>query len=251
LPVVPSVRLDDQSFQDNARIRLGVRNFTTMSQAWRCTCGQLVDGDDVAHALGCRSLNSLIIARHDETADALREYAGRLGFSSSREGPYMRRGSRTTNRPRARWDFHCHIRPGPGHVLGDVSFIHPLAPSYVHRSAEQAGSAARSRDQEKLNEYLRDHNCPGHTFRPISFESLGRFSDGAMTFIREVAHGAFPGTQAARARGRCFSNIFSHLAVVRCRHTSRMLTAAAGLQTAHTGSGWLQGSHHPTADMLS
>jgi hypothetical protein len=56
LPAVPSLRLDDQSFQDNARIRLGIRNFTTMSQAWRCTCGQLVDGDDVAHALGreCR-----------------------------------------------------------------------------------------------------------------------------------------------------------------------------------------------------
>jgi hypothetical protein len=46
-------------------------------------------GDDVAHALGCRSLNSLIIVRHDETTDALREYAGRLGFSSSREGPYI------------------------------------------------------------------------------------------------------------------------------------------------------------------
>jgi hypothetical protein len=27
----------------------------------------------VAHALACRSLNSLIIARHDETTDALRD----------------------------------------------------------------------------------------------------------------------------------------------------------------------------------
>jgi hypothetical protein len=73
----------------------------------------------------------------------------------------------------------------------------------------------------------------------------------------EVVQGAFPGAQAARACGRCFSNVFSHLAVVRCRHTSRMLTAAAGLffaaglQPAHTGSGWLQGSHHPAADMHS
>jgi hypothetical protein len=222
-----------------------------MSQGWHCTCGQLVDGDDVAHALGCRSLDSLIIARHDETADALRKYAGRLGFSSSCEGPHIRRGSRTTNRPRDRWDFHCHIRPEPGHISEDVSYINPLAPSYVRPSAQQAGSAARCRDQDKLQEYLRDHNCPGHTFRPISFESLGRFSDGAMTFIREVAHGAFPGAQTAPARGRCFSNVFSHLAEVRCRHTSRKLTAAAALQTAHTGSGWLQGSHHPAADMHS
>jgi hypothetical protein len=100
----------------------------------------------------------------------LREYVGRLGVSSSREGPYMRRGSRTTNRPLARWDFNCHSwpRPGPGHVSGDVSFIHPLAPSNVHRSAQQAGSAW-SRDQDKLHEYLRDPKCAGHTFRPIFF----------------------------------------------------------------------------------
>jgi hypothetical protein len=32
------------------------------------------------------------------------------------------------------------------HVLGDVSFIHPLDPSYDRLSAKQAGSAARSRD---------------------------------------------------------------------------------------------------------
>jgi hypothetical protein len=215
-----------------------------------CSCRSLISA--VQTWISCHaSPFSLIIARHDETADALREYARRLVFSSTREGPYMRWGSRTTNRPRDRWDLHCHIRPGPGHVFGDVSIIHPLAPSYVRRSALQACSAARSRDQDKLQEYLRDHNCPGHSFRPISFESLGRFSDGAMTFIREVVHGAFPGAHAARARGHCFSTVFSHLAVVWCRHTSRMLTAAGGLQTAHTGSGWLQGSHHRAADMHS
>jgi hypothetical protein len=50
-----------------------------------------------------------------------------------------------------------------------------------------------------------------------------------MTFIREVAHSAFPVSQAACVLGLCFSNNFHHLAVVRCRHTSCMLTAAAGL----------------------
>jgi hypothetical protein len=100
----------------------------------------------------------------------------------------MRLGSGTTNRPRARRAFHCHIRPGSGHVLGDVSFIHLLAPSYVRRSAQQAGSAAQSRDQDKLQEYLRDPKCPGHTFRPIYFESLGRFIDGAMTSIPRAAN---------------------------------------------------------------
>jgi hypothetical protein len=148
----------------------------------------------------------------------------------------MRRGSRTSNRRRARWDFHCHIRPGPGVVPGDASFIHVLAPSNVRRSAQQAGSAAWSRSQDKLQEYLRDHNCPGHIFRPISTESLYRFSHGAIAIIREVAQWAFPGVQAARARGHCFSNVFSHLAVLRCCHTSCMPSAAAGVQNAY----WIQ-----------
>jgi hypothetical protein len=77
LPVVLFLRLDGQSIQGNARIGLGVHNFATMSQAWHCTCGQVVDSNNVAHALGCLSLNSLIITRHDENADALRERVGR------------------------------------------------------------------------------------------------------------------------------------------------------------------------------
>jgi hypothetical protein len=106
-------------------------------------------------------------------------------------------------------------------------------------------------DQAKRHEYLGDHKCPVHAFRPIFFEFLDHFSEAAMLFIREVPHEAFPGAQAASVWDRCISNIFSHLAVVRCRHTSLMLTAAAGLQTAHTGSGWIRGFAHPAADMHS
>jgi hypothetical protein len=104
--------LDDQALPGNHRIRHGVHTFTTLSHAWNSTCGQLVDGDDAANALGCRSLNSLIIAQHDKTAGALRESVGSLGFTSSREGAYMRWGSRITNPSRARWDFRCLIRQG-------------------------------------------------------------------------------------------------------------------------------------------
>jgi hypothetical protein len=57
------------------------------------------DGDDVAHIIDYRSLSDSIIARHDETVDALSEYVDYFGFSSSREGPCLRRGSCSTNRP--------------------------------------------------------------------------------------------------------------------------------------------------------
>ena len=187
--------------------------------------------------------------RHDRTAECLRTHAGRLGFSSSREGSYMRRGSRTSNRPQARWDLHCHIRPGAGHILVDVSYINPLAASYVRRSARQAGSAAQVRDAEKLRDYLHDHNCPGHTFRAVSFELHGRYSRGAMQFITEVAHAAFPGAHSGWLRSRALANVYSQLAVIRCQYNSRMLTAAAGLNTAHTGTSWIRGGAVPEADL--
>jgi hypothetical protein len=143
LPVVPSLRLDDQSFQDNARIRLKVRNFTTMSEAWYCfcaSCSRLRCGT----CLRCQSLNSLIIVLDDETADDRGECVGRLGFSSSREGLHMHMHmhmhlrSCINHRPMACCDFHCHVQPGPSHIMGDVSYIHPFAPSCANRSAWQA-----------------------------------------------------------------------------------------------------------------
>jgi hypothetical protein len=74
LSIVAFLRLDDQAFQDNARIPLRVHN-SIMPHAWNCKCGQLVHGDEVAHTLGCDSLNSLDFSLHDETADTLRELA--------------------------------------------------------------------------------------------------------------------------------------------------------------------------------
>jgi hypothetical protein len=97
------------------------------------------------------------------THSSITRVLDRLELSSSREGwrkTYMRRDSGATNRPRARWDFHCHNPPAPDH---------PLSPSYMHHSARHTCGATTSRDQEKLHEYLRDHCCPGQSFRPISF----------------------------------------------------------------------------------
>jgi hypothetical protein len=186
--------------------------------------------------------------RHDATADVLRDFVGRLGFSSSREGRYSRLAPRTPHRPQARWDFHCVLRPGPGHVLADVSFVHPMAASYVRQAARNPGHAAARRDADKRREYYADHNCPGYAFRPLSFETLGRFSSGAMQFISEATHAAFP--HPGHQRAACFTTVYRQLSVVSCRYLSRMLTAAAGLHTASTGSSWIRGASQPSSDAL-
>jgi hypothetical protein len=200
------------------------------------------------HALGCNQLSGLVQCRHDDTAEVLREFVGGLGFSSSRDGRYSRLAPRTPNRPQDRWDFHCNLRPGPGHVLADVCVIHHLAASNLRSAARTPGHAAALRDADKRRDYYADHACPGYAFRAISFETLGRFSPGAMQFLSGATHAAFlqPGHQSAA----CFANIYRQLSVVQCRYLFRMLTAAAGLHTARTGSGWIRGAPQATPEIL-
>jgi hypothetical protein len=93
-----------------------------------------------------------------------------------------------------------------------------------------------------------DHNCPGNAFRALSFETLGRFDPGAMQFICEAVHTAFP--HPGHQRDACFANVYRQLSVVSCRYLSRMLTAAAGLHTARTGSSWIQGASQPSSEVL-
>jgi hypothetical protein len=206
-----------------------------------------MEDEDVAHALGCNRLSGLVQSRHDDAAEVLREFVGRLGFSSIREGRCSRPAPLTPNQPQARWDFHCSLRPGPGHVLADVFFIHPLAASYLHSAACTPGHAAAG-DADKHRDYNADHTCPGYVFRTKSFETLGRFSPGAMQFLCEATHAALP--QPGRHRAACFANDYRQLSVVQCRYLSCMLMAAARLHTARTGSRWIRGAPRATPEIL-
>jgi hypothetical protein len=226
--------LDDQSFQDAGRICMGVRTFASFGACWTCSCGHTVEDDVIAHALGCNRLSGLVESRHDETAKVLRELVGRLGLSSSRQGRHSRLAPHIPNRPRARWDFHCNLRPGPAHILADVSFIHPLAASYIQCAACTLGHVAALRDADKRQDYFADHNYPDYAFCATFFETLGRLSPGAMQFLCKATHAAFP--QPEYQRAACFANVNRQLSVVQCCYLSRMLTAAAGLHTARTGS---------------
>jgi hypothetical protein len=89
VPYAPSLRLDDESFQDTGRDRMGVRTFSSFGTCWTCSCGHTIEDDDVVHALGCNRLSGLVQSRHDETAEVLGEFVVRLGFSSSREMRYF------------------------------------------------------------------------------------------------------------------------------------------------------------------
>jgi hypothetical protein len=162
VPYAPSLRLDDQSFQDASRVRMGVRTFSSFGTCWTYSCGHTVENDGVVHALGCNGLSGLVQSCHDETAEVVRKFVGRLGFSSSREGRYCGLAPRTLHSRQVRWDYHCNLRLGPGHVPADVSFIHPLAASYIRSASRTPGHAAALQDAHKRRDNFADHNCPGY-----------------------------------------------------------------------------------------
>jgi hypothetical protein len=88
VPFAPSLLLDDEPSQNAGWVRMGVRPFSSFGNNWMCACGDMIEGNDATHALGCNRLSVLVQSRHDDTAEVLRGFMGRLGFSCSCEGRY-------------------------------------------------------------------------------------------------------------------------------------------------------------------
>jgi hypothetical protein len=72
---------------------MGVQTFSSFATCWTRSCDHTVENDDVAQTLGCNLLSSLIQGRHDETAENLHEFVGRLRFTSRPKGRYRRTGN--------------------------------------------------------------------------------------------------------------------------------------------------------------
>jgi hypothetical protein len=68
-----------------------------------------------------------------------------------------------------------------------------------------------------------------------------------MQFLYEATHAAFP--QPGQQRAVCYASVYRQLTVVQGHYLSRMLSAAAGLHTACTGSGWIRGALLPSPEV--
>ena len=241
---IPSLRLPDQAFQDNARLLLGVNTFSSAPCPWVCTCGTTVDGNDVQHAFACPKLSSLTIGRHDATVDDVRVVAHYGGRATTVEPRYGLAGSRSRSHPHGRGDISTVIRPGPGHTIIDVTYINPLNPDVIHAAATRPGAAAARAERRKSQEYFRDHNCPGYQFRPFAVETFGRLGAGSMQVLREIVDATgFSGRQ----RQRMFDNAYRRTAVTRCRWNSKLLSAALEQSVARTGDSFMAGRAVPSA----
>jgi hypothetical protein len=92
------------------------------------------------------------------------------------------------------------LHPGSVNVTGAT---------YICSAACTRGHAGALRDANKCRDCFTDHSCPENAFRAISFETLGPFSPGAMRFLCEATHAAFP--QPGHQRAVCFTNLYRQL----------------------------------------
>ena len=91
--------------------------------------------------------------------------------------------------------------------------------------------------------------APAISLHPSRSRHSGVSALGPCSFWAPLPMEPSRGTSQSRARGRCFDNMYKRLSAIHCRYHSRMITAAAGLQTATTGRGWIRGACRPCPDL--
>ena len=68
----------------------------------------------------------------------------------------------------------------------DVSFVYPVALSFVAAAASTPGAAAAARDKTKVTRYRRDQ-ADAYRFVPLSHETFGRMGKPALKFLGGLA----------------------------------------------------------------
>jgi hypothetical protein len=108
----PPLCLDEQAFQDAARVRMGVCIFSSYGNAWTCACGHTVEDDNVANALS-NWLSGLVQSRHNDTVKALQEFVGHLGYHSAKSKELTKRLRAPQVNQNARTKDQQPINPEP------------------------------------------------------------------------------------------------------------------------------------------
>jgi hypothetical protein len=216
---------------------MGVRTFSSFGNARTCACGHTMEDDDVAHALGCNRLSGLVQSRHNGTAEVLREFVGRLGFSSICEGQYSRLAPRTRTAPRRAGTSTatCALAPAKCSPMSP-SFILSLLHTFVPRLAPLAtqplfGTLANAETATRTTNALGVRSVR-YPLRPRCGSALAPCSSSAKPPtppFPSLATSVLPASPTFTGSYRWYH------------------TAGGGLQM---GSGWICGMPHATSEIL-
>ena len=166
-----------------------VNNF----QRVRCSqCSRLGDPehhedelDPRFHGLNCPNTQGIRNTRHNFVRNELHSLLVRL---FGRANVILEPGN--LGGGDAQPDILLQLPGGGQQLLIDVCIVNPACGTYVlHRSAEEAGSAARHREQIKRRRYqdtLAALNLPPECFVPFVLEATGRWGPAAETFLKNL-----------------------------------------------------------------
>src|SRR5580692_3889968 len=177
LSAVPTASLGLNLVDNAVRVAVGLRLGAPLVLEHQCSCGATVDclGH---HGLSCKRssgrhlrhnlINDIIVrALHSADVAAIREPPGLLRSDAKRpDGATLIPWSRGK----------C--------LLWDATCADTLAPSYVHRSAAEAGAAATLAETKKQSKYA--NLTVVHIFVPVAIETLGSWGDQGLSFINEL-----------------------------------------------------------------
>jgi Reverse transcriptase (RNA-dependent DNA polymerase) len=251
LPTSPLLTLGDNDYVVSARFRLGLPQAAEGCPLPPCSCGEPRVSSD--HAMICRNLRRLVTLRHDQLVMSWRRTLARAGLHSASE-PHLGLARRVRAEDEdeerrvveSRGDFTTPMASGV--VVGDVSVIHPAAPSFVRRAATTTGSAARARDGHKRASYALRNLGGGYELVPVSVESFGRLGGPAYALLCRVAAVAADGGRVSKAV--FIDRALQELSVTLCKGNARVLRESLGRVAQASGVAYLRGLPVPVAEVV-
>ena len=171
--------MSPQEFTVALRLWLGIHVFPAPPTSIRCLCGIVMDphGD---HVLGCR-YGSLRNKRHNALCDIIFHTA----LIDNRDCKMEQRcNSYNSNRPGD--IYHPDFLKGRAAYF-DVTVRNSLQPSYINKSATQAGAAAAAGELEKIAHYEEEVESSGCDFYPLVGETLGVWTPSSLEILKIMA----------------------------------------------------------------
>jgi hypothetical protein len=182
------LNLDDSALRVAVGLRLGV----PLVLPHQCSCGAAVDRSG-HHGLACKRSAGRHL-RHNLVNDTILRALQSANVAAVREPPGLARSD--AKRP----DGATLVPWSRGRcLLWDATCPDTLAPSYVQRSAVEAGAAAAQAEEKKRSKYAALTGA--HEFVPIAIETLGTWGSAGLAFVNEVGKriAAVSGDQRATA----------------------------------------------------
>ena len=174
IPILPTLALDDNSFQMAVRLRLGAPPPDLPTYCPLCRSNTDLDIDPW-HALSCTSQRRKIIKRHNSVAREIYKWIHHLGGQAKLEPLDLEDGS--NRRP------DLEIIMGGKTFLVDVSIRNPTCPSNSALGAKGKLKVAATAEKEKSKKYEAMALEQGAEFVPFILETHGGFGDRASAFI--------------------------------------------------------------------